>query len=63
MDVAVAYASYPVYTIVKTKWDSLPPIKDNKKKGAKSAQKPKSSAQSATSRVGDNRGLFVYANV
>jgi hypothetical protein len=54
MDIAVAYANYPVYSIVKAKWDSLPPIKDNKKgakKPSKSPTRPKSTAQSAASKV------------
>jgi hypothetical protein len=53
MDIADKYANYPVYSIVKAKWDSLPPIKDKKaaKKPKTSAQKPKSSAQTELTNV------------
>lgn len=47
MDIAAAYGDARVYDIVKTKWDSLPPPSDKKKKGKgaakKSAKRPKSS--------------------
>ena len=42
LDVAACYADYEVWNIIKTKEDSMPPVKGNKKKKkkAKKAGKP-----------------------
>ena len=54
LDIAASWADLRVYDIVKTKWDSLPPLPD-KKKGGKGGKKPAAKKRPASGPSADGK--------